>query len=111
MAELFPQPIKNLPRADIPLKGVTAYLSQSGDHQIIFMSFDEDVVLPEHAHAAQAGFVLEGQIDLVIDGNPQTFKRGDHYYIPEGVAHSGQIHAGYADITFFNEPGRYQAVK
>ncbi len=58
--KLFPEPIINLPEADIPLDGVTAYLSQGNDHQIIFMEFDKDVELPEHAHESQWGIVLEG---------------------------------------------------
>jgi hypothetical protein len=29
----FPEPILNLPEADIPLKGVNAFLSQGLDHQ------------------------------------------------------------------------------
>lgn len=41
MSEVFPDPVKNLPQADIPLKGISAYLSQSDSHQIIFMEFDE----------------------------------------------------------------------
>jgi len=109
MTEIFPEPIRNLPEADIPLKGVKAYLSQSENHQIIFMEFGEDVELPEHAHAAQVGFVLEGKIELVIGGQRRTYVKGDRYYIPEGVKHSGKIHAGYADATFFNEPSRYLA--
>jgi len=39
MSEVFPDPIKNLPEADIPLEGSKAYLSQSDTHQIIFMEF------------------------------------------------------------------------
>lgn len=39
MKSIFPEPILNLPEADIPLKGITAYLSQGSDHQIIFMHF------------------------------------------------------------------------
>ncbi len=109
MAEIFPEPIRNLPEADIPLKGVKAYLSQSENHQIIFMEFGEDVELPEHSHAAQVGIVLEGRVDLVIGGEKRAYVKGDRYYIPEGVRHSGKIHAGYADVTFFNEPGRYRA--
>ena len=108
MTEIFPEPIRNLPEADIPLKGIRAYLSQSENHQIIFMEFGEDVELPEHSHAAQVGIVLEGKIDLVIGGERRTYIKGDRYYIPEGVTHSGKIHAGYADVTFFNEPSRYR---
>lgn len=106
-AEIFPDPIRNLPQADIPLNGVTAYLSQSDAHQILFMQFDKDTDLPEHHHAAQVGIVLEGKIELVMDGIRQTFTKGDRYHIPAGVRHSGKIYAGYADITFFSEPDRY----
>lgn len=68
MNQIFPEPIRNLPEADIPLEGITAYLSQSETHQIVFMQFKNDVDLPEYAHAAQVGLVLEGRIELVIDG-------------------------------------------
>jgi quercetin dioxygenase-like cupin family protein len=107
MSKIFPEPIRNLPEADIPIDGIKAYLSQSNTHQIIFMEFEKDVDLPEHAHAAQMGFVLEGQIDLTVDGKQKSYTKGDRYFIPEGVLHSGKIYAGYADITFFNEPDRY----
>jgi mannose-6-phosphate isomerase-like protein (cupin superfamily) len=107
MSEVFPDPIRNLPEADIPLKGIKAYLSQSDTHQIIFMEFAEDIELPEHSHTAQIGIVLEGKIDLTIGGKKGTYNKGDRYYIPKGVLHSGKIYAGYADITFFDEPDRY----
>lgn len=103
----FPEPILNLPEADIPLKGVKAYLSQGENHQIIFMEFPEDVDLPEHSHASQWGIVLEGEIELVIDGVRNRFKKGDRYFIPEGVKHHGKIFVGYADMTFFDQQDRY----
>jgi len=107
MNKVFPEPIRNLPEANIPLDGLTAYLSQSENHQILFMEFEKDVDLPEHAHDDQVGIVLEGKIELVIDGKKYLFTKGDRYHIPEGIRHSGKIYAGYADITFFNEPNRY----
>jgi mannose-6-phosphate isomerase-like protein (cupin superfamily) len=107
MDQVFPEPIRNLPEADIPLDGITAYLSQSDTHQILFMEFRKDADLLEHAHEAQMGIVLEGKIELVIDSEKHSFIKGDRYYIPEGVKHSAKIYAGYADITFFNEPNRY----
>ena len=107
MSETFPKPIRDLPEADIPLEGVTAYLSQSDTHQIIFMEFEKDVDLPEHSHAAQMGIVLEGRIDLTIGGKTKTYTKGDRYFIEENMPHSGKIYAGYADFIFFNEPDRY----
>jgi len=41
MKRLFPEPIMNLPRADIPLKGAHGFLSQGTNHQVLFMQFDE----------------------------------------------------------------------
>ena len=82
-------------------------MSQSDTHQILFMEFDRDVELPEHSHAGQMGVVLEGRIVMVIGGIESTFVKGDRYWIPAGVAHSARVFAGYADITFFDQPDRY----
>ena len=108
MKSIFPEPIRRLPEADIPLNGIKAFLSQAENHQIIFMEFEKDVELPEHSHASQVGIVLQGKIDLKIDNELKTYEKGNIYYIPSGVKHSGKIYAGYADVTFFDEPNRYK---
>lgn len=107
MFKNFPEPIVRLPEANIPIKGVKAYLSQAENHQIIFMEFSEDVDLPEHAHESQWGIVLEGKIELVINGVKHTYVKGDRYFIPKGEKHSGKIFAGYADMTYFDQKDRY----
>jgi quercetin dioxygenase-like cupin family protein len=108
MAEILPEPIRKLPRADIPISGVTAYLSQSDAHQILFMEFDEDVEIPEHSHESQWGVVFEGKIDLVVEGVKNTYSKGDRVFIPKGAKHSASIYAGYADISFFDQKDRYK---
>jgi quercetin dioxygenase-like cupin family protein len=108
MPEVFPEPIRSLPQADVPLRGAKAYLSQSENHQIVFWRFDEDVEVPEHSHESQWGVVLEGKIDLVIEGVKRTYTKGDRVFIPKGAKHSAKIYAGYADISFFNERDRYK---
>ena len=107
MTQIFPKPITNLPEADIPINGIKAFLSQGLNHQIIFMEFSENVDLSEHFHESQWGVVLEGKIDLIIDGVKNTFIKGHRYCIPKDIKHSGKIYAGYADITFFNQGDRY----
>ena len=108
MSEIFPDPIRSLPQADIPLDGIKAYLSQAENHQILFMEFTEDVEVPQHSHEAQWGVVVAGKIDLTIDGVERTYTKGDSVFIPKGAKHSAKIHAGYADISFFNERSRYK---
>ena len=109
MSTIFPDAVRNLPEAELPLEGARAYLSQAEGHQILFMVFEQDVDLPRHAHAAQWGIVLEGEITLTIGDETRTYGKGERYYIPAGVPHAGRIHAGYADITFFDQADRYQA--
>jgi quercetin dioxygenase-like cupin family protein len=109
MSTIFPEPILQLPEADIPLPGFKAYLSQGPEHQILFMRFEQDALLPEHSHAGQWGVVLEGRIDFVIDGKPASYSKGERYFIPAGVGHSVKIHAGYTDITYFDQADRYAA--
>jgi mannose-6-phosphate isomerase-like protein (cupin superfamily) len=109
MSSIFPDPILKLPKADIRFNGLRAYLAQGIDHQIAFMEYDRDVNLTDHTHEAQWGIVLEGRIDLVINGVKKTYLKGDRYYIPKNVKHSGRVFAGYADMTFFDQRDRYKA--
>ncbi len=108
MSEIFPEPIRNLPRADIPLSGLKAYLSQADNHQVLFMEFTEDAKVQQHSHEAQWGVVLAGKIDLTIDGVERTYSIGDSVFIPKGVKHSAKVYAGYADVSFFNQKDRYK---
>jgi len=107
MKDIFPESIRNLPQADIPLDGIIAYLSQAESHQILFMEFSEDAEVPEHSHEAQWGVVVAGKIDLTIDGVERTYSKGDSVFIPKGAKHSAKIYTGYADVSFFNQKDRY----
>jgi quercetin dioxygenase-like cupin family protein len=106
--KIFPKPITDLPEADVPINGIKAYLSQGLNHQIVFMEFSEDVDVPEHFHESQWGIVLEGKIDLIIDGIINTYVKGDRFCIDRNIKHSARIYAGYASMEFFNQVDRYK---
>jgi len=110
MAEepFFPEIITGLPPAELPITGVSSYLFQGERQQFIFMSFDEDVVVPEHCHEAQWGVVLDGRIELTIGDQRRVLRKGDTYYIPKDVPHSARIESGYKDLTLFNQKDRYR---
>jgi quercetin dioxygenase-like cupin family protein len=108
MRSIFPEIIMNLPEADIPVKGLKAYLLQGERQQIIFMEFSEDIEIPEHSHEAQWGVVLKGRIELTIAGEKHILTKGDTYFIPKDISHSAKIYADYADMTFFNQKDRYR---
>ncbi|MBW1741113.1 MAG: cupin domain-containing protein [Deltaproteobacteria bacterium] len=106
--KFFPEIITSLPNADIPIKGLGSYLFQGENQQILFMEFENDAEVPEHSHEAQWGVVLAGEIELFIDDEKFTFRKGDTYFIPAGAKHSAKIKAGYKDLTLFNQKDRYK---
>lgn len=106
--DFWPEIITNLPEADIPVEGLRSHILQGQNQQVLFMSFENDVEVPEHSHEAQWGVVLDGEIELTINGNKCNFTKGDTYFIPKDIKHSAKITKGYKDLTLFNQKDRYK---
>lgn len=104
----FPEAIKKLSQANTRIPGCTAYMIQGIHEQVLFMTFEKDVELTAHVHDAQWGIVLSERIEMTIGGEKKEYRKGDNYYIPQGIPHSGKIYAGYSDITYFNQKDRYK---
>ena len=108
MVSIFPKPICNLPEVDIAFEGVTAYVSQGENEQVVFMEFKKDTDIPEHSHANQWEIVLEGKVDYVEEGLKHTYRKGDRFFVQKGKKHSAKVYAGYASIVFFDQKDRYK---
>jgi quercetin dioxygenase-like cupin family protein len=109
MQSIFPPPITDLPEVDIPLKGVRAFLSQAETHQIVFMEFAEDTLVPEHSHESQWEIVLEGRVEFSTEEGRRVYSKGDRFFVPNGLKHSAHVLAGYTSIAFFKQRDRYKA--
>ena len=107
MKNIFPEPILNLPKAKMPVQACTGFLFQGEKQQIIFLNVSQDTAIPVHTHAAQWEVVLEGKVELEIDGEKHSYTKGESFYIPENAPHSVNITAGYAAIVLFDQPDRY----
>ena len=105
---VYPDFIRNLPEVDVPVKGVRGWLLESGRQQVVFFEIKPDAVVPPHSHCAQWGIMLEGEMDLTIDGNTLRVEKGDHYFIPEGAKHSAQFNSPVSVIDIFDAPDRYK---
>ncbi|MCK5795948.1 MAG: cupin domain-containing protein [Deltaproteobacteria bacterium] len=103
----FPDFVTCLPRADIPLEGVEGRISQAADHQILFFDIAPIGELPLHHHGAQWGIVVDGEMDLTIDGATRTYRQGDSYFIPAGVAHAAAFRTRVRVIDVFADVARY----
>ena len=111
MKTIYPEILTNLQEADIPFDGVKGWISQSEDHQIVFMEIEAIGIVPEHSHGAQWGIVVEGEMELTIGGVTNIYKKGDSYYIPEGVMHSANFISKTWVIDFFADKFRYTQIK
>jgi quercetin dioxygenase-like cupin family protein len=108
MINVFPKQIRCLPQVDIAYEGVTGYVSQGENEQVVFMEFQKATDVPEHSHASQWEIVLEGRVDYIEDGVTHTYKKGDRFFVNAGKEHSAKVYAGYACIMFFDQKDRYK---
>ncbi len=109
MNPFYPEIISELPEADIPFNGVRGWLSQGKDHQIVFFEIEPIGEVAAHKHGAQWGAVFDGEMELTIGGDTRTYRKGDHYFIPDGVLHSAVFKTRTWLMDFFTDHARYKA--
>lgn len=107
MNPFYPPLISSLPEADIPFDGVRGWLSQGADHQIVFFEIEAIGEVKAHKHGAQWGVVFEGEMELTIGGKTGIYRKGDSYFIPEGVLHSAVFKTKTYVMDFFADKNRY----
>ena len=105
---LFPEMIEKLPDIDINLPGVKGKLFQGPRMQAVFFSLEGPAEIPAHHHLAQWGVILEGEVEMTIEGRTRTLRQGDSYYIPDGAVHSARVLSSMKALDFFSEPDRYK---
>ena len=104
----FPQFIRGLPGVAVPFEGVTGFLLQGESQQVAFLEFETDVDVPEHSHNAQWELVIDGEVELTMEGRTDTYRAGQSFYVPAGIPHGAIVRAGYRSIIFFDQADRYQ---
>jgi quercetin dioxygenase-like cupin family protein len=105
----FPEFMQAFPALDVPFPEdvVQSSAVRSDAGLVVFFTFLKDMELPPHAHKAQWGTVIEGELILTIGGETRTYRPGDTYSIPAGVEHGAKVRAGSKVIDVFEEVDRY----
>jgi len=99
----------SFPSLDVPIPDsiVTTKAIASDAGLVVFFHFHEDFELPDHSHKGQWGTVIEGRLELTIEGVTTIHGPGDDYDIPSGAVHSVKVTAGTRAVDAFEERDRY----
>jgi quercetin dioxygenase-like cupin family protein len=105
----YPEVITCLPEADIPFKGIRAWIMQGEKHQLVFFEMGSLAQVSEHSHDyPQWGIVVEGRMKLTIAGKARICEKGDEYVIPAQAKHYASFLCKSRVIDFFSEKARYK---
>lgn len=82
------QPIKNIkPKELVP--GITGYYAHGEKLTFGYVELLEGSSIPLHQHVQeQITYILEGQLDMIIDGKACSLTEGMYYVIPPNTPHS-----------------------
>ncbi|MGA2682677.1 MAG: cupin domain-containing protein [Candidatus Bathyarchaeia archaeon] len=105
----YPDVITHLPEAKVSCEGGKAWILQAESSQLVFFQFEKGTDMPAHSHTyAQWGMVIDGEMELNIDGKLRHYKKGDEYLIPAGIPHSAKFFDATRVMDYFSEKSRYR---
>ena len=108
----YPEVITCLAEADIQFKGIRAWILQGTEHQLVFFEMESSAAVPEHSHSyPQWGMLIDGKMELTVDGKPRMLEKGDEYLIPAGAKHYAKFFSKTRVMDLFSEKSRYQPKK
>jgi quercetin dioxygenase-like cupin family protein len=66
---------------------------------------ERDAVIPEHSHHNdQVGYVVYGEIEIIIGGQRQICYGGDSYAVPGGILHQARAIRDTLTLDSFSPP-------
>lgn len=89
--------------------GVTSRLLVDGQNMTVLWSrWEPNAAAPEHTHPhEQVGVVLQGQIEITVNGQAQLVNAGEFYHIPSNAPHAERnVGQGFTVLTDFFSPIR-----
>ena len=71
------------------LPGIVGRYAHGVQASFGLVELEAGVLMPFHQHVhEQITYILEGQLDMVIDGQPHSLTSGSYFVIPSNVWHS-----------------------
>ncbi len=84
-------------------QGVHARVVHTGNISVAHVTLDAGSVVPEHAHHhGQVVNVIDGEMELTVNGTPNLLTRGTSYILPPMVPHSARAITDVYVIDIFH---------
>lgn len=94
--------IKNLAPKELA-SGLTGYYAHGINMTLGYVEIKAGSNLPEHNHMhEQITYIIEGQLDMMIGGEPCSLTAGMYYVIPSNVSHGATAITDCKVIDVFN---------
>ena len=107
--QAYAKVITDLPEADIQSEGMRGWILQGENHQLVFLQMESNVRIPEHDHEyVEWAIVVEGEMELTVEGKISKHKRGDEVLIPAHAKHKARSLTGTRMVSLFSESARYR---
>lgn len=70
------------------MQGIVGHYAHGAEATLGLVELEAGVVMPIHQHVhEQITYILEGQLDMVIDEKPYSLTPGSYFVIPSNVWH------------------------
>jgi len=101
--EFMKNPVNRIAKTNQATPGVEGYVFDGADgSQMAFWTCRETATSAAHAHDYdEYMMVVEGCYTLIVGEARILLKAGEEYFIPRGVAHSGEVVGGTRTIHAF----------
>lgn len=91
----------SLPEKEI-VPGFRARCIHTDHLTVAFWEIDEGAVMPEHKHPhEQVVTLLEGRLELMVEGDTRVLRKGSSAVIPANALHSGKAVTACRTIDVF----------
>jgi quercetin dioxygenase-like cupin family protein len=98
------QPIKNIPPKEV-VPGITGYYAHGSSLTFGYVEIVKGTRMAVHYHLhEQITYIIEGQLDMVIGGEPYSLKAGMYHVISSNVPHGAFAATDCKVIDVFNPP-------
>lgn len=102
----FPDFFSQLSKLEIP-EDVARARAMTDTAQVLFYEVIEGGAADDLSTGAEWGLILEGKVEITIDGTTTTYGKGDTYFIPAGVPNHKLNHPGVVGIDVFEQADRF----